>query len=64
MGLVVGYNGTKIVPICWQARSVKTHSGLLPLIMAILSLPSGVKSFAEIPSDNKPALNLFTVSAT
>ena len=64
MGLVVGYKGTKIAPICCAAKSVNTHSGLLPLMMAILSLPSGVKSFPEIPNDKSPALNLFTVAAT
>ena len=64
MGLVVGYNGTRMAPICCVAKSVKTHSGLLPLMMAILSLPSGVKSFPEIPNDKSPALNLFTLAAT
>ena len=63
-GLVVGYTGTQMTPICCVAISAINHSGLLLLMMAILSDPSGVKSFPDKPRLNKPALKAFTVDAT
>ena len=57
MGLVVGYTGTHMTPICWVAISAINHSGRLALMMAILSLPSGVKLLPVKPKLNKPALN-------
>lgn len=42
----------------------KTHSGRLLLMMAILSLPSGVNPLACTPRESNPALKRFTVSAT